>query len=108
MKILSADQIRQADAYTIAEEQITSDALMERAAQAFVTWFGNKFSASPSRILICCGPGNNGGDGLAIARLLSGKGHGITVWIVAASDRLSPDFRLNLERLPAGVAVKTI
>jgi hydroxyethylthiazole kinase-like uncharacterized protein yjeF len=108
MKILSAAQIRQADAYTIAEEQIPSEALMERAAKSFVTWFDNKFSAPPGRILICCGPGNNGGDGLAIARLLSGKGYGITVWIVAASNHLSPDFRLNLERLPAGVPVKTI
>lgn len=108
MKVLSALQIRQADAYTIAEEQITPDALMERAAQAFVTWFHNKFSTPAGRILICCGPGNNGGDGLAIARLLSGKGHDITVWIVAASDRFSPDFRLNQERLPGGVVVKAI
>jgi hydroxyethylthiazole kinase-like uncharacterized protein yjeF len=108
MKILSAAQIRQADAYTIAEEQIPSAALMERAAKALVTWFDNKFAGRARRILICCGPGNNGGDGLAIARLLFDKGYDIRVWIVAATDHFSPDFVLNRGRLPAGVPVTTI
>lgn len=108
MKILSATQIRQADAHTIAEEQIPSHALMERAAKAFVTWFENKFPGPTGPILICCGPGNNGGDGLAIARLLQERGYGIQVWIVAISDRFSQDFHLNRERLPAGIPVTEI
>src|SRR5688572_11032994 len=95
MKILSAAQIRQADAHTIAEEQIPSSDLMERAAKAFVTWFDNKFSGQAHRVLVCCGPGNNGGDGLAIARLLFGKGYGVRVWTVTANGACSPDFQLN-------------
>lgn len=108
MKILSAAQIRQADAHTIAEEQIPSAALMERAAKAFVTWFDNKFSGQAHRILVCCGPGNNGGDGLAIARLLFGKGYEVRVWTVAGNGACSPDFQLNRGRLPAGVPVTAI
>jgi NAD(P)H-hydrate epimerase len=108
MKILSAAQIRQADAHTLAEEQIPSAALMERAAKAFVTWFDNKFPEQGRRILVCCGPGNNGGDGLAIARLLLAKGYALNVWLVAEDDRLSPDCRLNLERLPAAVALTRV
>jgi hydroxyethylthiazole kinase-like uncharacterized protein yjeF len=108
MKILSASQIRQADAHTIALEQIPSSALMERAAQAFVSWFGQQFPAPGRRILVCCGPGNNGGDGLAIARLLFQQGHVLRVWIAAAGQAYSPDFHLNQERLPAAIPVQVL
>ena len=103
MKILSADQIRQADAATIAGEGIASVELMERAARAFVAWFDNKFAGQGRRLLVCCGPGNNGGDGLAIARLLVAKGYEPQVWVVAADARFSPDFVHNRDRLPAGI-----
>ncbi|MGV3503404.1 MAG: NAD(P)H-hydrate dehydratase [Adhaeribacter sp.] len=108
MKILSADQIRQADAATIAAEGIASAELMERAARAFVAWFENKFAGQGRRLLICCGPGNNGGDGLAIARLLAARGYEAQVWIVANQERFSPDFVLNRGLLPAGLPVKRL
>ncbi|MDQ4141025.1 MAG: NAD(P)H-hydrate dehydratase [Bacteroidota bacterium] len=101
MKILTAAQTRAADAFTIEQENIPSLALMERAAQAFVGWFENKFPASVRQsILIFCGPGNNGGDGLAIARLLHQHHHHVQVFILPTSRSYSPDFTANLERLP--------
>lgn len=69
MKILSASQIREADSYTIKHEPISSAALMERAASACVEWL-LKHQSDKKQIYIFCGSGNNGGDGLAIARML--------------------------------------
>ena len=98
MKILSATQIRKADAYTIENEPIASIDLMERAAKAFVEWFDNQFSKSKP-IFIYCGTGNNGGDGLAIARLLLKKEYQVSTFIVKLSKSFSPDFTTNLNRL---------
>ncbi|WP_026463431.1 NAD(P)H-hydrate dehydratase [Adhaeribacter aquaticus] len=109
MKILTAPQIREADQQTIQEERIASVDLMERAAKAFVNWFDNKFKEEAARILVCCGPGNNGGDGLAIARLLFQKHYAVQVWIVAPeSARFSSDFIINQERLPQDIQVSNI
>ena len=69
MKILSASQIRELDAYTIKHEPIKSIDLMERAAQECFQWIINKYSKQHS-FKIFCGLGNNSGDGLVIARLL--------------------------------------
>lgn len=100
MKILSAQQVRQADAYTIAHEPIASIDLMERASQAFAGWFQQQFPllTCPS-IQILCGQGNNGGDGLAVARLLRMAGYEIHVFVIALSPQASSDFTTNLERL---------
>ena len=69
MKILNVDQIRALDQSTIQHEPIAPINLMERAALAFVDWFVDRFpDTTPTKIF--CGLGNNGGDGLAIARLL--------------------------------------
>lgn len=100
MKILSANQTRQADAYTIENEPIASIDLMERACQTFIDWFIQKFpKAEFNLVSIICGKGNNGGDGLAIARLLNNLGYDVAAWIVDLSDSASPDFKTNLERL---------
>ena len=69
LPLLISSQIREADAYTIANEPITSINLMERASKAFVGWFINHFPDKKQAISIYCGTGNNGGDGLAIARM---------------------------------------
>ena len=69
MKILSAEEIRLWDQFTIQNEPISSIDLMERAAIACVDWLLKKYPDAPS-FGIFCGKGNNGGDGLAIARLL--------------------------------------
>ncbi|MBP1652156.1 MAG: carbohydrate kinase, YjeF related protein, partial [Bacteroidetes bacterium] len=73
MKIFSAQQIREADAYTITHTPISSLDLMERAAAACTTWICKHYAADIP-VYIYCGMGNNGGDGLAIVRLLRNRG----------------------------------
>lgn len=99
MKILSADQIRAADAFTIKNEPIASLALMERASEAFVTKF---LGMHPRKQAVCifCGTGNNGGDGLAIGRLLEGRGWQVRVYIMGDPTKGTPDFKSNFEALP--------
>ncbi|GAB4092000.1 NAD(P)H-hydrate epimerase [Flaviaesturariibacter terrae] len=99
MKIFSAAQTRAWDAYTIAHEPVASIDLMERAARACTEWLLRRFG--PERpMTLFCGPGNNGGDGLAIARLLHGAGRTVTVFIPAEGEG-SADFGQNRERLLA-------
>ncbi|MBL0103930.1 MAG: NAD(P)H-hydrate dehydratase [Bacteroidetes bacterium] len=97
MKILSAAQIRLADQYTIANEPISSIDLMERAALACFDWLVNHYSQA-TFITVYCGHGNNGGDGLAIARLLTIAGKTVRVMILTGGEP-SPDFAENLNRL---------
>lgn len=97
-KILSAQQTRALDAFTIGHEPIVSIDLMERASQAFVTWFTGRFDIT-HRVGVVCGTGNNGGDGLAIARLLREWRYPVEVWIVRGSAPETDDFRVNLSRL---------
>jgi len=97
MKILTAEQIAEADAYTIENEPIKSIDLMERASKACFEWLVANFDKS-NDFYVFCGVGNNGGDGLAIARLLTEKGYRVNVVIVAFSDKTSPDYSTNLQR----------
>ncbi|RMF31361.1 MAG: NAD(P)H-hydrate epimerase, partial [Bacteroidetes bacterium] len=98
MKIPNIEQIRAWDAYTIREEPVASLELMERAANAFVRWFVGQFSEdNPVRIF--CGTGNNGGDGLAIARLLRNRFYDVEVVLCGPVERLSPDAHTNHNRL---------
>lgn len=96
LKILNTSEIREWDAFTIKNEPIVSIALMERACIAFVQWFTTHFDQQ-KKIGIVCGTGNNGGDGLGIARLLREMGYAVRVWIVKG--RESEDFKLNKQRL---------
>lgn len=99
MKILHVDQIREADAYTIRHTPIASIDLMERAAGQLAQWIHQRIGQT-QRILLFTGPGNNGGDGLALARLLWDLGHHqIALFPVHISDQYSPDYITNLERL---------
>ena len=98
MKILTAQQTREADAYTIANEPISSVDLMERAGTQCTDWLTDKYRKSTS-FAIFCGVGNNGGDGLVIARQLYDKGYDVDVFIVQFSENYSADFQINLERL---------
>jgi ADP-dependent NAD(P)H-hydrate dehydratase / NAD(P)H-hydrate epimerase len=107
MKLLTASQIKAVDALTIQEEKIVSVDLMERAARVFAAWFQNKFPAS-EQVLIFCGPGNNGGDGLAVARLLHAHGYNLHVYIVGDTSKASADFKTNLEQLPEQVTISNI
>ncbi|MGN6178536.1 MAG: NAD(P)H-hydrate dehydratase [Mucilaginibacter sp.] len=106
LPLLTADQIHQADKYTIEHEPVSSVNLMERASKAFVSWFVNCFADRNLSISVYCGTGNNGGDGLAIARILYDHQYkNINVKITRFSDRSTDDFNANLTRLPAAIPV---
>jgi hydroxyethylthiazole kinase-like uncharacterized protein yjeF len=96
-KILTAAQTREADAFTIVHEPISSIELMERASLAFLKAF-DSYANKDQKVYVVVGPGNNGGDGLAIARLLAEKGTDVTV-VVAKTEKRSPDAQVNLNRL---------
>ncbi len=108
MKILSASQIRELDAFTIANEPIESIDLMERASQTFAHWFSEKFDAEAHEIIVFAGPGNNGGDGLAVARLLYFQFYNVKIYWCKISESTSKDFELNLKRLPKRNAVPIV
>jgi NAD(P)H-hydrate epimerase len=95
--VYTAQDIRDADAFTILQQPITSIDLMEQAAKACVEWLTHQTDSDLPYILFC-GPGNNGGDGLAIARLLLEKGKKVQV-VLSPSENTSPDHQINLERL---------
>ncbi|HET7114849.1 MAG TPA: NAD(P)H-hydrate dehydratase [Hanamia sp.] len=98
MKIFSVSQIKAWDAYTISHRPVKSIALMERAAAACFKWIVQYFDPNTS-FKIFCGKGNNGGDGLAIARLLSTKKYKVSVYIIGRKTSGSPDFETNLKKL---------
>lgn len=98
MKIFSSAQVKKWDAYTIENKPVTSIDLMERAATACCNWLiGKNFGTSHFRIF--CGKGNNGGDGLAIARLLIEHKCLVTVYILEFGNAGTDDFQANLVRL---------
>lgn len=107
MKILDVKQIKALDAYTITQEPIASIELMERACQAIVTWFTERFHGG-FKVGVVCGTGNNGGDGLGVARLLAEWGYTVSVWIVRGEGTVSADFNTNLERLGANISIQDI
>ena len=109
MKLLTTAQLREADAFTIANEPIASIDLMERAARACTDWIIRNFSTN-HRFVVFSGTGNNGGDGLAIARMLSERGNKVEVFIVRYSDKASADFLENEKRLKdhAGTTIHEI
>lgn len=98
MKILKSSQIRDVDSYTIQHEPIKSIDLMERAALTITNWIAQNIS-SQNTIKIFVGPGNNGGDGLSVARQLFDKNYKIEVYLLKITNKLSVDSHINLERL---------
>jgi hydroxyethylthiazole kinase-like uncharacterized protein yjeF len=110
LPLLISSQIREADAYTIAHEPIAAINLMERAAKAFISWFINHFPDKKQTIAVYCGMGNNGGDGLAIARMLKIHDYQqVNVKIASFSSRSSDDFNTNLHKLiPSGITIQEI
>lgn len=105
MKILTGQQIREADRYTIEHEPVESLALMERASEAIAQWVCNNVpQEQPLAFFI--GKGNNGGDGLAVARMLHNVGYSCSVYALFDKQQMSAECRYNLERLPRGVRVR--
>ncbi len=99
MKIFPTASIKRIDAYTIEHEPVPSLLLMERAAAALTKAI---LAAAPNgSFAVFAGAGNNGGDALAVARMLAVAGRMVAVWLVAPSGRLSPDCEANLRSLQA-------
>ena len=103
MQIFATEQIRAWDEYTIQHEPISSVNLMERAATACYDWLlQNNYKGRAFAIF--CGKGNNGGDGLVIARLLAQTNHAVTVYILEFGHKGTEDFQINLVRLHSTAA----
>ncbi len=101
MKILTSEQIRKVDAETIRREGITSLELMKRASLAFFDWFTEKHSDKNLSVIVFAGVGNNGGDALVVARMLSNAGYRVGVCVVEYSSSYSEDCAHNLRRIKA-------
>ncbi len=97
MKIFPVKTISEIDKYTIEHEPILSINLMERAARKLFEYIQTNFQESAS-YLIFAGPGNNGGDALALARLLLLSGKDVTVVMLRNND-LSDETKINRQRL---------
>lgn len=98
MKIFDADSVKKIDAFTIAEEPVHSVDLMERAARACYKWIKKRIPGK-QRISVFCGMGNNGGDGLALSRMLAAAGHSLKVYQILHAKKASDDSLINEKRL---------
>lgn len=98
MNILSSQQLKEADARTLVVQQISSWQLMERAASALFESLKTDVDMYSSCFMILCGPGNNGGDGLALARMIYSSGGQVHVFLLDSSS-YSADNRQNREML---------
>ncbi len=108
IKVLDIKTIREADQYTIEHEPVSSLDLMERAGGLCFEWIKEKFPDTKQHFIVLAGSGNNGGDGLVIARMLHDSGYSVAVNLVHLSDKLSPDCKLNLDRLKKKLKVNII
>ena len=98
MKIFCSKQIAEIDVYTITSESLASIDLMERASSKLFEWIFKQYTLKQD-FKIFVGPGNNGGDGLALARMLVEAKFEVEVYLINISKELSPDCHINLERL---------
>jgi len=101
MKIFSAAQIYEADKITTERQGISSIELMERAATQVFNWIHQRMQGAPVKIHIFCGIGNNGGDGLVLARQLVIHGYNVDTYVVNCSDKRSKNFLVNYDRMKA-------
>lgn len=98
MRILTADEMREVDRRAIEEIGVPSLVLMENAAIGVADALAERFPEASS-VAIFCGPGNNGGDGLALARHLDARGYHCRVWLVLRSSPPRGDAAVQLEIL---------
>ena len=98
MKIFTGEQIKLIDKYTIENEPVSSPDLMERAAGKLFSWIAGRYSRS-DRFFIFAGPGNNGGDGLALAAILSSHGYKAEVFYISFTEHESDDWKIKRRRL---------
>lgn len=98
MKILPVSLVREADDFTIQHEPISDLDLMERAAGKCAGWLSGHFETSRP-VIVYAGPGNNGGDGLVIARMLARDGFHVSVYCLSDTGHMSPSCQANYQRL---------
>ena len=98
IKIFPTYEVKQLDAYTIENEPIASIDLMERASQTLTTAIAARWTTE-TPFVVFAGPGNNGGDALAVARLMAHKGYRMEVYLFNPKDDLSSDCEENKQRL---------
>jgi hydroxyethylthiazole kinase-like uncharacterized protein yjeF len=110
-ELLTAAQMKAIETAAIVSGAVTGRELMERAGRGvveavFETW--PALAAAPHRAVVLCGPGNNGGDGFVIARLLKEWGWKVDVCLYGDADRLPPDAGANCARWADMGAVGTM
>ncbi len=105
MKIFTSTQIHELDKYTIEHEPISSLNLMERASKAITRAIEAEWTIQ-TPVVVFAGPGNNGGDALAVARMLAEDGYKVEVYLFNIHNKLSPDCAANKKRLVDGKQVK--
>ena len=98
MKIFTGAQIHELDKYTIEHEPVTSIALMERAAKA-ITRAITEMWGNDVPVVVFAGPGNNGGDALAVARMLAEMKYQVSVYLFNISGKLSDDCATNRQKV---------
>ena len=98
MKILTSAQIHELDQYTIEHEPIRSVDLMERAAKAITKAITEKWSTQ-TPVVVFAGPGNNGGDALAVGRLLAEQDYKVHIYLFNTNGKLSEDCAANKQRI---------
>lgn len=106
MKIFTGNQIRELDKYTLEHEPITALNLMERAAKAIVHAIRSEWD-NRKQVVVFAGPGNNGGDALAVARLLADEGYSVAVYLFNIHNRLSDECAANRQRITESKRVKS-
>lgn len=106
MKLFTAENIRRIDELTIKNEPVSSIDLMERAALRFFEQFCLLFDKT-TPVCVICGPGNNGGDALAVARMLLQADYTVSVYLFYTNS-LSADCSLNKQKLIAAYPEKLI
>ena len=99
MKIFAKEQIYEGDKLTAQRQNISSTELMERAGIQIFNWLHTRMQGAQVPIHVFCGIGNNGGDGLVIARHLITHGYNVFAYVVNCSDKRSKDFLVNYERI---------
>ena len=107
MKIFTSAQIHELDRYTIEHEPIRSVDLMERAAKAITHTITEEWTTH-TPVVVFAGPGNNGGDALAVARLLINEGYKVKTYLFNITNHLSDDCVLNRQRLLDGKHAKDL
>ena len=105
MKIFTSTQIHELDKYTIDHEPVSSINLMERAAKAITRAIEEEW-ANRTPVVVFAGPGNNGGDALAVARMLAEDGYAVKVFLFNVHNKLSADCATNKKRLVEGKHAK--